>query len=234
MGGISGGSGQGLHVAPLRGHRTAVLADGSGLDGQAMRFQRATELAVAGGVLRIDPDYDNARRIQEIHQPIERRLERLDRSLPPVDQRHVVLPGGQAAICCRCHANMAAAMQLEHQLGALRSRHQDALQLRAAREREHRFDDALAGANETSLNHGCHRSGRHTILKFCSNDRYAARATGAWVPDAASPTARGLRLISSSRTSGTMMTAWGRLPFSNMANFRASARSTNRPPRSPL
>src|SRR5262245_41855682 len=234
MGAISRHFGERPGVAPLRRYRAAVLADGAGLDDEAVGSERATEVAVVGGILRIDPDHDNSRRAQEIHQPIERRLERLDRALPPVDQRHVVLSGRQAAICRRRHANMAAAMQLEHQLGALRSRHDDALQLRAAREREHRFDDALAGANETSLNHGCHRSGRHTILKFCSDDRYAARATGAWVPDAASPTARGLRLISSSRTSGTMMTAWGRLPFSNMANFRASARSTNRPPRSPL
>src|SRR5262245_19252584 len=126
---------------------------------------------------------------------------------------------------------MAAAMELEHEFGALRSRHDDPLQLRAACEREHRLDDALAGGNETSLNHSCHHSGRHAISKSWSDDRYAARATGAWGPDAASPTARGLRLMSSSRTSGTMITAWGRLPFSNTANFRASARSTNRPPR---
>jgi hypothetical protein len=58
---------------------------------------------------------------------------------------------------------MAAAMQLEHQLGAPRSRNDDALLLRAACECEHRFDDALAGGNETGLDHGCHHSGRHMI-----------------------------------------------------------------------
>src|SRR5882757_3147835 len=39
--------------------------------------------------------------------------------------------------------------------------------------------------------------------------------------------------MSSSRMPGTMTTAWGRLPFSNIANFTASARSTNRPPQRP-
>ncbi len=44
----------------------------------------------------------------------------------------------------------------------------------------------------------------------------------------------GLRLISSSKTPGTIMTACGRFPFSNIANLSASARLTKSPPQRAL
>ena len=50
---------------------------------------------LAGALLRINPDDQHARRSQEMHQPVERGFERLDRMLPPVDESHVVLTGGR-------------------------------------------------------------------------------------------------------------------------------------------
>jgi hypothetical protein len=79
----------------------------------------------------------------------------IERSRHPIDQRHVVLPGREAAICRRRHAHVAAAVQLEHEHGALRARHDDAIEVRAPGEIEHRFDDTIAGDCETRLDHDC-------------------------------------------------------------------------------
>jgi hypothetical protein len=44
-------------------------------------------------------------------------------------------------------------MQLEHQLGALCSRHEDPLQPRTSREANHRFDNAFPCRDDTGLQH---------------------------------------------------------------------------------
>src|SRR5262249_60841975 len=73
---------------------------------------------------------------------------------PPVDEGHIVLSGGQAAICRRCTPHVAVAVQLEHERGAVRPRHDDPIELRATGKLDHRFDDAACG-RETRLEHGC-------------------------------------------------------------------------------
>ena len=69
-----------------------------------------------------------------MYQPIERRLERSKATLPPIDRRDIVLFRRLAAICCRGHVNIPAALQSEGKLDALRPRHDEFLKLRAPRE----------------------------------------------------------------------------------------------------
>ena len=79
--------------------------------------------------------------------------------------------------------------------------------------------------------------GRPFSVASCASsarDAGGARLVRAQAPAAGSLAAVGLPLNSSSRIPGTMITACGRLPVSNIANFSASTRSTNRPPRRPL
>jgi hypothetical protein len=75
-----------------------------------------------------------------------------------------------------------------------------------------------------------------TIASLGGNGRSPSgiqRVRGEFVSTGGFSTTLGLALKSSSKTQGTMTTARGRCPFSNIANRSASARSMNRPPQSP-
>ena len=71
-------------------------------------------------------------------------LEGIERAPPPIDQRDVVLAGRMAAVRRGCCANVAAALQLEHQFDAPGAGDDDSVLLRATCKRDHRFDDSIA------------------------------------------------------------------------------------------
>ena len=95
---------------------------------------------------------------------------------------------------------------------------------------DHRSDDFIARSRRCALAHDPSPTTIEWDARqgmFC----YATRWRGACALAGERLLVRGLALMSSSRTSGTIITACGRWPFSNMAYFSASARSTKRPPR---
>ena len=90
---------------------------------------------------------------QQVHQPVKRDLKGFEGAPPPVDQRGVVLARRMAAVRRRCRANIAATLQLQHQLDGLGAGDDDSVLLRTACERDHRFNDAVAGWSGTSERH---------------------------------------------------------------------------------
>jgi hypothetical protein len=58
-----------------------------------------------------------------------------------------------AAVRRGCRANIAAALQLQHQFDALGAGYDDSVLLRAACERDHRFNDAVACWSGTRESH---------------------------------------------------------------------------------
>lgn len=86
------------HVAPPGNGRTIVM-DGPVPDNKAPSFQHRTKVLADDGFLRIHPDDNHAFRSQELHQPIEHRLDVFERTTPPINQSDVILPGCLAAIC---------------------------------------------------------------------------------------------------------------------------------------
>jgi hypothetical protein len=121
-----------------------VVTNSAGFDHKTMPFQHGAELAVAGTVLGVDPDDQRTQGRKKLNEPIQRRFEGLDRVPSPINEGCVLLTARQAAIRRRGDTNIAAAMQLEHQLGAFRAGHNDPMMLRATCELDHRFDDAFA------------------------------------------------------------------------------------------
>ena len=129
-------------------------ADGAGLDDKAMFFQHGAKCSVARALLGIEPGDQHTGWRQEMNEPIQRRLERFDRVLAPINEGHIVLTVRQATSRRRCDAAVASAMEVEHEFGALRTGDDDPVMLRAPCEPEHRLDDSLAGRRETGLDHG--------------------------------------------------------------------------------
>ena len=185
--------------------------------------------------LAIKPYDQHACRSQEGREPVQLGFESLDRcsrqSTKPTSYRPRRRPQDAAVTTRlyprRCSSNMWRRL--------LRSRHDNSMQLGTAGELDHRLDDFLArGCREVGLVHD--RSPVKDLIgvksRKCVATRPAEAGPARW------PWSAGLRgglaLMSNSRTSGTMITACGRWPFSNMAYFSASARSTKRPPRRPL
>jgi hypothetical protein len=67
--------------------------DRSGLNDKSTPFQREAQGFIGGGLLVVNPYHQDAVGAQEIHQPIQRRLESSERASPPIDQRYIVLAG---------------------------------------------------------------------------------------------------------------------------------------------
>jgi hypothetical protein len=63
------------------------------------------------------------------------------------------LAGRMAAVCRGCRASIATAMQLQHQLDGPGPGYDDSVLLRAARKRDHRFNDAVACGSATRESH---------------------------------------------------------------------------------
>jgi len=131
-----------------------MVADSAGLDDKAMLFQYGANFSVAGALLGIEPGNQHTRWPEKVNEPIQRRLERVDRVLAPINESHIVLAVRQAASRRCCDAGIASAMELEHEFGASRAGDDDPMVLRAPREPEHRLDDSLARRRETGLDHG--------------------------------------------------------------------------------
>ena len=130
------------------------MAGGAGLDDKAVCFQHGAKFPVARAVLGIEPGDQYTGWRQKMNEPIQSRLECIDRVLAPIKEGHIVLAVRQATSRRRCDAAVASAMEVEHEFGALRTGDDDPVMLRAPCEPEHRLDDSLAGRRETGLDHG--------------------------------------------------------------------------------
>jgi hypothetical protein len=147
------GFAQRIDFASPRGKGAAAFMHGSCLDDKAAPFQGEAKGFVGRGLLGINPDDQQAGGTQEPHQPIKRYLEGFERAPSPIDQRDIVLTGRMATVCRGCRANIAAAMQLQHQLDALGASYDDSVLLRAACKRDHRFNDSIACWSGTRRSH---------------------------------------------------------------------------------
>jgi hypothetical protein len=106
-----------------------------------------------------EPHHQHCACSEEIRQPVKRRLERVKRAPPPIDQRGVILRGRTAAIGSRSGSQEAAPLQFEHQFDAPRAGHDDALLRRAACQRDHRLENPVAGGQFNRRHHvTCSRS----------------------------------------------------------------------------
>jgi hypothetical protein len=92
------------------------------LDPKAVAFQHGAKRSTGGRMLRVQPDDQHAGETQEVRHPIERRLDRFDRTLPSVEQNHVILPGREAAIRRSRCASVTQTMQIDHGFGAVGDR----------------------------------------------------------------------------------------------------------------
>src|SRR6202161_3578087 len=114
--------------------------DRSGLNDKSASFQRKAQDVIGGGLLGVNPYHQDASGAQEIDQPIKRGLESFERAPPPIDQRYVVLACRMAAVGRGSRASIAAAVQLQHQLDALRTGYDNSVLLRATCKRDHRLN----------------------------------------------------------------------------------------------
>jgi hypothetical protein len=105
--------------------------DSSPLDHKAAPFQRLAKGFVGRRLLGVNPDDQYTGGTEEVHQPVKPNLKGFEGTPPPIDQRHVVLAGRMAAIRGGCRADIAAALQLKHQLDALGAGYDDSMLLRA-------------------------------------------------------------------------------------------------------
>jgi hypothetical protein len=87
---------------------------GAGLDPKAVAFQHGAKRSAGGRLQRVEPDDQHARETQEVRHPIERRLDRFDRTLPSIEENHLVLPGREAAVRRSRCASVTQAMQIDH------------------------------------------------------------------------------------------------------------------------
>jgi hypothetical protein len=95
-------------------------------------------------ILRIHSNDENTRPFQEVYQPIQGGFESLDGMQPPINESNVELTARETTGCCRRDAIVAAAMQLKHLVGALRTCHDDSMKLGTPGKLNHRLDDLLA------------------------------------------------------------------------------------------
>lgn len=117
---------------------------GAGLDPKAVAFQHGAKRSTGGRLQRVEPDDQHACETQEVRHPIERRLDRFDRTLPSIEENHVILPGREAAVRRSRCASVTQTMQIDHSLGAVGAGHDDSCEFGAMRQRDNRLDDAFA------------------------------------------------------------------------------------------
>ena len=117
---------------------------GACLDPKAMAFQQRAKRSSGDGPARVEPDDQHARGTQEIRGPIERRLDCFDRTLPSIEENHIVLPVWEAAVQRSRCASETQTMQIGHRLGAVGAGHDDSCKLGAMRQGDNRLDDPLA------------------------------------------------------------------------------------------
>jgi hypothetical protein len=132
--------------------------EGADLDAKAVTIEYGAQRRTSRALVRVEPHDQHAGGAYEVHQPIERGLDRLDRALPAIEKGHVVLPGREAAVRRGRRSLVPEPMQIDHDLGTFRTGHDDAGEFRAARQRNHRLDDALACCRDADRFHDCHLS----------------------------------------------------------------------------
>jgi len=111
-----------LYFAAPRRNGGASFMHGAGLDPKAAAFQHGAKRSTGGRLQRVEPDDQHPRASQEVRHPIERRLDRFDRTLPSIEENHVVLPGREAAVRRSGCASVTQTMQIDHGLGAVGTR----------------------------------------------------------------------------------------------------------------
>jgi len=142
-----------------RQERATTVVHGTAHDNEAAFRHQSAQTFGRCRLLCVDPNHQHSGRAEEIRQPIHCRLQRVKRASTPIHERNVVLSGRTAAIARRCRQQISAPLQIHHQFHALRSRYQDALARRAARERDHRINNSVASGD---------LRGRHNITRFRS------------------------------------------------------------------
>jgi hypothetical protein len=141
-----------------------------------------------------------------MHEPVERCFESSDRMLLPGDKCYLVLAARNAADFCGCYTRIAAAMQLEEDLGAVAARHDDAIRSCGAREPDHGVHDLLIRGNGAGLGHLLLTNGGRRLVS-AGPLQAACRARGVLVLSGGRWAV--LPAMSSSKTPGTIMTACG-------------------------
>jgi len=152
----------------------AVFIRASCLDAESVCLQRRLQVLVCCRLLRIDPDDQDCCRIEIIYKPIERRLERLQRALAPIDKSHPVLFGWMSAISRGRSAEITAGFQRKHELYGFRARDYDAILRRATSESDHRSDDAFVCGSGMQLGHDIHHL-VNTILRTLARSTVAPK-----------------------------------------------------------
>src|SRR5262249_60999647 len=110
------------------------------LDPKAVAFEHRAKRSSDGGLVRVEPDDQYARGTQEIRHPIDRCLDRFDRTFASIEKNHVVLPSWEAAVQSSRCASVAETMQIGHGLGAVGAGHDDSCEFGAMRQGDNRFD----------------------------------------------------------------------------------------------
>jgi hypothetical protein len=121
-----------------------MLATGSRFDTETQPLKDRAEFSVVPAFAGIGPYDQNARRSQEMHEPIQRGFEGLDRLQLPVNESYIK-PTVRKAAGRRCRdAIVSTAMQLENVMGASRTGKDDSMKLGTPGQLDHRLDDFLA------------------------------------------------------------------------------------------
>jgi hypothetical protein len=130
-------------VPPARQERGTVLTAGSCFDLKSNLFQNRSQFPAA--CRPINSNHESRCGREEMDQPVQRRLERLDGLESPVEQRSLALAARKTASSRGFDTRVSAPMQLQHQLAASRPGRDDSLRPGAAREPDHRFADPATG-----------------------------------------------------------------------------------------
>src|SRR5262249_322173 len=85
-------------VTASRRNGRASFMHGAGLDPKAVAFQHRAKRPTGGRLLWVEPDDQHACETHQVPHPIERRPARFDRTLPSIEENHVVLPGREPAV----------------------------------------------------------------------------------------------------------------------------------------
>ena len=106
--------GHSLLVDPDSARRNGetVLTAGPGFDTETKTLNRRPNLAVPWG--DVHPYDQNTGRGEEMHKPVQRSLERLDRMLPPLNQTNVISTAAKFARCGGDDTRITAVAQLKN------------------------------------------------------------------------------------------------------------------------
>jgi len=147
-----------ISLRSSRKKRAAAFVHRTPDDNEAAFRHQGAKTFVRCRFLCVNPNHQQSARFEKRRQPVDRRLKRVKRASPPIHKCNVVLSGWTAAISRRCRQQISAPLQLHHQFHALRSGYQHTLTRRAARERDHRINNSVAGSNLRRHNITCFRS----------------------------------------------------------------------------